>query len=54
MDYAASLKSTASSYLLREMWDQANTKIEEARNVVTELSQVFATLALKFNSFDLL
>lgn len=40
MDYAASLKSTASSYLFREMWDQANTKIEEAKGILTELSQV--------------
>lgn len=40
MDYAATLKSSASSFLFREAWDQANTKVEEAKGILNELSQV--------------
>lgn len=49
MDYVATLKSSASSFLFRELWDQANTKLEEARAVLNELSQVFMLIfALPF------
>jgi hypothetical protein len=40
MDFVATLKSSASSFLFRELWDQANTKLEEAKGVLNELSQV--------------
>lgn len=40
MDWASTLKNTASSLLFREQWDGALEKIEEANSVVSELSQV--------------
>lgn len=39
MDFVATLKSSASSFLFREMWDSANSKVEEAKNIISELSQ---------------
>jgi hypothetical protein len=40
MDYVTTLKSSASSFLFRDLWDQANSKLEEAKGVLNELSQV--------------
>lgn len=40
MDWANTLKSTAGSCLFREQWDAALEKVEEAKGVVSELSQV--------------
>lgn len=40
MDYVSTLKSTASDNQEKEQWDQALDKIESARQVIFELSQV--------------
>lgn len=40
MDWVNTLKSTAGSCLFREQWDGALEKVEEAKGVLAELSQV--------------
>lgn len=40
MEYASTLRSSASEFSQKEQWDQALGKLEEANTVVAELKEV--------------